>query len=66
VVAAASLGVGAWLVAHGLWLLGGLGLLLAGAASIAAYRLRQADAACAADQRGVGASAPPGPRSGAR
>jgi len=35
VVALASLGVGAWLAAHGLWLLGGLGLLTAGAALFA-------------------------------
>ena len=53
VVGAASLGVGAWLAAHGLWLLGGLAVLLAGGALIAVYRRRQASAACAADQRGT-------------
>ena len=50
VVALASLGVGAWLAAHGLWLLGGLGLLTAGAA-LFAYRRRRTVAACASDGR---------------
>jgi len=50
VVALASLGVGAWLATHGLWLLGGLGLLTAGAA-LFAYRHRRTVAACAADGR---------------
>jgi len=40
----ASVGVGAWLAAHGLWLLGGFGLLL-GVAALIAYRRRQAAAA---------------------
>ncbi len=44
VVGAASLGVGAWLAAHGLWLLGGLALLLAGGAVVTAYRRTQASA----------------------
>ncbi len=46
VVAAVSLGVGAWLAAHGLWLLVGLALLVAGAALIAGLR-RRGTAACA-------------------
>lgn len=56
VVGAASLGVGAWLAAHGFWLLGGLALLLAGGALTVIYRRRQASAACALDQRGPGSS----------
>ena len=43
----------AWLAAHGLWLLGGLALLLAGGAVVVAYRRRQASAACAVDERGA-------------
>jgi hypothetical protein len=42
-----------------LWLLGGLGLLLAGAASIAAYRLRQAGGALAELQHPAVRHAPP-------
>ena len=53
VVGAVSLGVGAWLAAHGLWLLGGLALLLAGGVVVVAYRRRQATAACAVDERGA-------------
>ena len=34
VVGVASLGVGAWLAAHGLWLLGGLVVLLVGVAGV--------------------------------
>jgi membrane protein implicated in regulation of membrane protease activity len=56
VVGAASLGVGAWLAAHGFWLLGGLALLLAAGALIVVYRRRQASAACAVDQRGTAGS----------
>ena len=55
-VGAVSLGVGAWLAAHGLWLLGGLALLLAGGAVVVAYRRRQASAACAVDDRGAAGS----------
>lgn len=69
VVALASLGVGAWLAAHGLWLLGGLGLLTAGAA-LFAYRRRRAVAACAVDGQGKEMSgstaAPHEPRETAR
>ena len=53
VVGLVSLGVGAWLAAHGLWLLGGLALLLAGGALMVVYRRRRASAACAVDQRGT-------------
>jgi hypothetical protein len=53
--AAASLGPGAWLVAHGLWLLGGAGLLVAGASLIAALRRRRV-AVCAAGERGADAA----------
>jgi hypothetical protein len=56
--AAVSLGVGAWLAAHGLWLLGGLGVLVAGAALVVSLRGRRA-AACAADKRTTGAGAAP-------
>jgi hypothetical protein len=38
VVGAVSLGVGAWLATHSLWLLGGLALLLVGGAVVFAYR----------------------------
>lgn len=69
VVALAGLGVGAWLAAHGLWLLGGLGLMTAGAA-LFAYRRRQAVAACAFDARDAEMSgstaAPHQPRETAR
>jgi hypothetical protein len=41
VAAALSLGMGAWLAAHGLWLLGGLVLLLASAALIVGLRGRR-------------------------
>ena len=51
VVGLASLGAGAWLAAHGLWLLGGLVLLLASAALMIAYRRRRAMAACAVVER---------------
>ena len=51
VVGLASLGAGAWLAAHGLWLLGGLVLMLASTAPIIAYRRRRAMAACAAEER---------------
>ena len=50
-VGLASLGAGAWLGAHGLWLLGGLVLLLISAALIIAYRRRRAMAACAVEER---------------
>ena len=53
VLGAASLGVSAWLAAHSLWLLGGTGLLLTGAAFVVAYRRRQASAACAVGKRGT-------------
>ena len=56
VVGLVSLGVGAWLAAHGLWLLGGLALLLAGGAVLVAYRRRRASAVCAVDQRGTAGS----------
>lgn len=56
VVAMASLGAGAWLAAHGLWLLGGLALLLAGGALMVVYRRRRASAVCAVDQRGTAGS----------
>lgn len=69
VIALASLGVGAWLAAHGLWLLGGLGLLTAGAA-LFAYGRRRAVAACAVDARDAEMSgstaAPHDPRETAR
>jgi hypothetical protein len=64
VTAAVSLGLGAWLAAHGLWLLGGLGVLVAGVAMIAALRRRRA-ATCAVDERGATATLAarrPGPR----
>ena len=56
VVGAASLGVGAWLAAHGLWPLGGPALVLAGGAVVVAYRRRLASAACAVDKRGAAGS----------
>ena len=56
--AAVSLGVGAWLAAHGLWLLGGLVVLVAGAALIVGLRGRRA-AACAVDEGTTGAAAAP-------
>lgn len=56
VVGVASLSVGAWLAAHGLWLLGGLGLLVAGGALVVAYRRRQTSAACAIDEHGTAGS----------
>lgn len=55
---ALTLGVGAWLAAHGLWLLGGLVVLVAGAALIVGLRGRRA-AACAVDERTTGAAAAP-------
>lgn len=58
VVALASLGVGGWLAVHGLWLLGGLGLLLAAATAVAVYRRRQAGAACAIDEPDAQVSRP--------
>ncbi len=56
VIGLASLGVGAWLSAHGLWLLGGLALLLAGGVLVVAYRRRAASAACAIAGRGAASS----------
>ncbi len=56
VIGLASLGVGAWLSAHGLWLLGGLAQLLAGGALVVAYRRRAASATCAIDEPGTAIS----------
>lgn len=63
VVALASLSIGTWLAAHGLWLLGGLGLLVA-AAAVVAYRRRQSGAACDGEEHEVEVSRPTSASSG--
>jgi membrane protein implicated in regulation of membrane protease activity len=58
VIGIASLGVGAWLTTHGLWLLGGLVLLLSAVALIT-YRRRQAAAGRVPDGEGSSRSQVP-------
>ena len=54
VLAIIGLGVGAWLSAHGLWLLGGLALLVGAAAGLVAYRRSRAAPTTAVGERGAG------------
>ena len=60
-----SLGVGAWLAAHGLWLLGGFVLLLGGVALIA-YRRRLAAAGRGVDREASSSQVPSKAREASR
>ena len=53
VVAVAGLGIGAWLSAHGPWLLGALGVLVGAAAGLAVYRRSRTAHVCPAGVRGT-------------
>lgn len=54
VLAVIGLGAGAWLSAHGLWLLGGLALLVGAAAGLVAYRRSRAAPTGAVGEPGAG------------